>query len=165
MTVRFTTILEGLEVVMGLGIHPEELAAPQRVIVSVRMEVAYPDAAPAEDRIDAVLDYDFVRSGVQALVADRHFHLQETLCEAIAALCLSDARVEQVTVRTSKPDVSIRMQRSGAKWCGDGPLFEPDPRLRSINLAILQPLQALWGLWRQRVLEQILMPGPRWGPK
>lgn len=104
MSVRFTTILEGLEVVMGLGIHPEELAAPQRVIVSVRMDVAYPDA-PAEDRIDAVLDYDFVRSGVQALVAERHFHLQETLCEAIAALCLSDARVEQVTVRTSKPDI------------------------------------------------------------
>ncbi|WP_339561288.1 dihydroneopterin aldolase, partial [Pseudomonas sp. EA_65y_Pfl1_P113] len=85
MTVRFTTILEGLEVTMGLGIHPHELAARQRVIVSVRMEVVYP-APPAEDRIDAVLDYDFVRAGVQALVADRHFHLQETLCEAIAAL-------------------------------------------------------------------------------
>jgi len=62
-------------------------------------------AQPAEDRIDAVLDYDFVRAGVQALVADRHFHLQETLCEAIAALCLADPRVERVTVRTSKPDV------------------------------------------------------------
>ncbi|MDR6850083.1 MAG: dihydroneopterin aldolase [Sphingomonas sp.] len=104
MTVRFTTILEGLEVTMGLGIHPHELAARQRVIVSVRMEVVYP-APPAEDRIDAVLDYDFVRAGVQALVADRHFHLQETLCEAIAALCLADPRVERVTVRTSKPDV------------------------------------------------------------
>ena len=104
MTARFTTILDGLEVVMGLGIHPAELAATQRVMVSVRMDVAYSEA-PAEDRIEAVLDYDFVRSGVRALVAERHFHLQETLCEAIAALCLSDARVERVTVRTSKPDV------------------------------------------------------------
>lgn len=104
MTVRFTTMLDGLEVTMGLGIHPHELAARQRVIVSVRMEVVY-DAPPAEDRIDAVLDYDFVRAGVQALVADRHFHLQETLCEAIADLCLADPRVERVMVRTSKPDV------------------------------------------------------------
>lgn len=104
MSVRFSTILEGLEVVMGLGIHPEELAAPQRVIITVRMDVVYPDA-PAEDRIDAVLDYDFVRSGIQSMIADQHFHLQETLCEAIAALCLSDARVEQVMVRTSKPDI------------------------------------------------------------
>lgn len=104
MSARFTTLLEGLEVVMGLGIHPAELAAPQRVLVSVRMEVVYP-SPPSEDRIDAVLDYDFVRAGVQALVADRHFHLQETLCEAIAALCLADPRVARVTVRTSKPDI------------------------------------------------------------
>lgn len=104
MSVRFVTLLEGLEVVMGLGIHPHERAAPQRVIVAVRMEVVYP-APPAEDRIDAVLDYDFIRTGIQAMVAARHFNLQETLCEAIAALCLQDARVERVTVRTSKPDV------------------------------------------------------------
>jgi dihydroneopterin aldolase len=104
MSARFTTILEGLEVMMGLGIHPAELAAPQRVIVSVRMEVVYP-AAPSEDRIAAVLDYDFVRAGIQALAVERHFHLQETLCEAIATLCLGDPRVECVTVRTSKPDV------------------------------------------------------------
>jgi dihydroneopterin aldolase len=102
--VRFTTILDGLELTMGLGIHPDERAAPQRVIVSVRMQVAYP-TPPADDRIEQVLDYDFVRSGIQALVADRHFDLQETLCEAIAGLCFTDPRVERVTVRTSKPDI------------------------------------------------------------
>ena len=101
---EYTILLDALAIAIRLGIHPHELAARQRVIVSVRMEVVYP-APPAEDRIDAVLDYDFVRAGVQALVADRHFHLQETLCEAIAALCLADPRVERVTVRTSKPDV------------------------------------------------------------
>lgn len=102
--VRFTTILDGLEVRMGLGVHPGERAAPQRVIVSVRMQVAYA-AAPSDDRIGQVLDYDFVRSGIYALAADRHFDLQETLCEAIAALCLSDPRVERVIVRTTKPDI------------------------------------------------------------
>lgn len=104
MSTRFTTVLDGLELTMGLGIHPAELAAPQRVIVSVRLDIVYP-APPAEDRIDAVLDYDFIRAGVRALAAERHFHLQETLCEAIAALCLADPRVRQVTVRTSKPDI------------------------------------------------------------
>lgn len=102
--VRYTTILDGLAVTMGLGIHPAERAAWQRVIVSVRMEVLYA-SPPADDRIDQVLDYDFVRSGIRALVADRHFDLQETLCEAIAALCFTDPRVQRVTVRTSKPDI------------------------------------------------------------
>ena len=102
--IRFTTILEGLELVMGLGIHAEELAAPQRVIVNVRMEIEYP-VPPSEDRIEAVLDYDFLREDIRALAATRHFHLQETLCEAIAALCLADTRVVRVTVRSMKPDI------------------------------------------------------------
>ena len=101
--VRYTTLLDGLSVTMGLGIHPHE-AAPQRVIVSVRMTVAYP-APVTEDRIEEVLDYDFVREGIRALAATRRFALQETLCDAVAALCLTDARVAEVTVRTSKPDV------------------------------------------------------------
>ena len=103
MAERYTTILDGLAVTMRLGIHPHE-AAPQRVIVSVRMTVAYP-APVAEDRIEEVLDYDFVRDGVRHLAATRAFALQETLCDAIAALCLADPRVEEVTVRTGKPDV------------------------------------------------------------
>ena len=101
--VRYTTRLDGLSVTMGLGIHPHE-EAPQRVLVSVAMTVAYP-APVAEDRIEQVLDYDFVREGIHHLAATRRFALQETLCDAIAALCLTDARVEEVAVKTAKPDV------------------------------------------------------------
>lgn len=100
---RYTTRLDGLAVAMRLGIHPHEAVA-QRVIVSVAMTVIYPEPV-AEDRIEEVLDYDFVRDGIRHLAATRVFALQETLCDAIAMLCLADARVEQVTVRTAKPDV------------------------------------------------------------
>jgi len=100
---EFTTILDGLEVRMRLGIHPHEVA-PQRVVVAVEMTVAYP-APLGEDAIEEVLDYDFVREGILALAADRPFALQETLCEAVAALCLGDARVRRVKVRTVKADV------------------------------------------------------------
>ena len=101
--VEFTTILDGLDVQMRLGIHPHE-AAPQRVRLSVWMTVAY-DRAPSADRIDEVLNYDFVREGIHALAAGEGFALQETLVEAVAALCLSDARVREVVVRSVKLDV------------------------------------------------------------
>lgn len=100
---RYVIVLEGMEVAMRLGIHPHE-AVPQRVIVSVWLTVEYA-RAPSADAIDEVLDYDFVREGVRALAAGPGFALQETLVEAVAALCLRDARVREVRVRSMKPDV------------------------------------------------------------
>jgi dihydroneopterin aldolase len=99
----YTILLEGLEVAMGLGIHPEERAAPQRVVLHVAMECAY-DAVP-EDRIEAVVDYDFLRADIRKLIESRHFELQETLCEQVAALALRDARVRSVRIRSMKLDI------------------------------------------------------------
>ncbi|GAA0674133.1 dihydroneopterin aldolase [Sphingomonas insulae] len=100
---EFTTILEGLEVAMRLGIHPHE-EAPQRVRLSVWMTVDYA-IPPSADAIEEVLDYDFVRAGVHALADGPGFALQETLVEAVAALCLADPRVRVVRVRSVKPDI------------------------------------------------------------
>lgn len=99
----YTTILDDLAVMIRLGIHPQE-AAPQRVTVCVEMTVRYAHA-PADDAIGEVLDYDFLRDGILALAATRRFALQETLCEAIADLCLADPRVGEVRVRTTKTDI------------------------------------------------------------
>jgi dihydroneopterin aldolase len=99
----YTTILDALDVPMRLGIHPHE-AEPQRVRLSVRITVAY-DRAPSADRIEEVLDYDFVREGVLAMAAGPGFALQETLVDAVAALCLRDERVREVRVRSMKLDV------------------------------------------------------------
>ena len=99
----YTTILDDLTVPIRLGIHPHE-AEPQRVRLSVRMTVAY-DCAPSADRIEEVLDYDFVREGILRMAAGRGFALQETLVDAIAALCLTDERVQEVRVASMKLDV------------------------------------------------------------
>lgn len=101
---RFTTVLDGLEVQMGLGIHAAELAGPQRVMLTVWLTCDY-GAERFADEIASVVDYDFVRDGIRALVAARHFNLQETLCEEVAALCFRDPRVREVRVRSVKPDI------------------------------------------------------------
>ena len=102
--VEYTILLEGLEVTIGLGIHDHERVAPQRVAVSVWLTCAY-EVVPA-DRIEAVVDYDYLREGIRALAAARHIELQETLCEAVARLALAaDPRVRAVKVRSMKLDV------------------------------------------------------------
>lgn len=101
---EFTTILDGLSLPMRIGIHPEELEAPQRVTISVWLHCRYDDAI-LPDTIDAVVDYDFLRREIIALAASRHFNLQETVCEAVAAIALVDPRVQRVRVRSAKPDI------------------------------------------------------------
>jgi len=100
---EYTLILDAFEVMMRLGIHAHE-AEPQRIRLTVEMNVAYP-APLAADAIDQVLDYDFVRARILALAEGPGFALQETLVEAIAAFCLEDARVLTVRVRSMKLDV------------------------------------------------------------
>lgn len=101
--VEYTILLDGLEVAMGLGIHAAERAAPQRVTLSVWMSCAYPEVP--EDRIDAVVDYDFLREGILALAGSRHFELQEVFCEQVAVLAMRDPRVRSVKVRSMKLDI------------------------------------------------------------
>ncbi len=100
---EYAIILDDLAVAMRLGIHPHE-AVPQRVLLSVRLTVAY-EQAPDADTIAQVLDYDALRDGIHALTAGEGFALQETLVERVAALCLADPRVREVRVRSMKPDV------------------------------------------------------------
>lgn len=100
---EYVILLDGLEVAMGLGIHPEERAARQRVTLDVAMTCRYD--APPEDRIEAVVDYDFLRAGIRKLAESRHFELQETFCEQVAALAMRDSRVVRVKVRSMKLDI------------------------------------------------------------
>ena len=100
---EYTILLEGLELSIGLGIHAHERSAPQRVTLDVAMTCAYAEAP--EDRIDAVVDYDFLRERIHALAAGRHIELQETLCDRVAALALADPRVTRVRVRSMKLDI------------------------------------------------------------
>ncbi len=104
MPVTRRILLEDFSVDASIGIHESERAAPQRVLVSVMLELSEQWRDPA-DRIEQALDYDFLRSGILALVGGRHFNLQETLCQEILALCLKHKGIRRVRVTTRKPDV------------------------------------------------------------
>ena len=105
------------EVRCSIGVHPLERAQPQRVLVDVDLFLQAHDHDPQED-ITRVLDYDFVREGIRALTAGRHFNLQETLCEEIARLCLARPEVRGVRVSTEKPDVYPDCEAVGVEVFG-----------------------------------------------
>ena len=109
----YSTFLNRMDVLASIGIHPEERAGAQRLFVSVRLFMALEPGMP--DTIASVVDYDFVRERIGALVKGRHFALQETLCQEIAAACLEQKKVLGVIVTTEKPDVYADAEGVGCR--------------------------------------------------
>ena len=97
--------LRGFELQVRIGIHDFELQAPQRMRFDVDLYVPYVHSSPTQDRIEEIVDYDFVRDTIRRLCASGHINLQETLCDAIAQALLGHAQVAAVRVSTCKPDV------------------------------------------------------------
>ena len=94
--------LRDFSVSCSIGIHAQERTAHQRLLVNVDI---YVERRPAADDIASVLDYDFLRLEILRIAESRHFELQETLAEEIAALCMQRGAVLAVRVSTEKPDV------------------------------------------------------------
>lgn len=104
LALRRRILLEDFRIAVSIGIHDFERDAPQMVIVNVMLELAEDWRDPG-DKIEHALDYDFLRQGIAALAKDRHFNLQETLCQEILDFCLKRPGLKRVKVSTRKPDV------------------------------------------------------------
>jgi 7,8-dihydroneopterin aldolase/epimerase/oxygenase len=103
-TTEASIILLGFEVDARIGVHDFEKTGPQRLLIDIELHLAS-TARPGTDTIDQVLNYDLLRSETQALLARRHYELQETLAHDIAGFCLANPQVEAATIYTRKPDV------------------------------------------------------------
>ncbi len=105
MTVtRHSLSLTDFAVEASIGIHDFEKAARQRLLICVRLRLD-PAIRARHDDIATAVDYDFLRAGIAALVAGRHYNLQETLVEDILALCAGRPGVIGAWAASRKPDV------------------------------------------------------------
>ena len=77
---------------------------PQRIVVNIDLSV-HEGEGPNDDDIGHVVSYEIVVKKVEAILAEGHINLVETLCEKIAAACLKDSRVVAARVRVEKPDI------------------------------------------------------------
>ena len=97
--------LRDYEVWINIGVHDFEKKAEQRVRFNVDLYVPLALSTPQADKLDEVLDYDFIRREIMARVAQGHIHLQETLADDILKRLLLHPKVRAARVATEKPDV------------------------------------------------------------
>lgn len=92
-----------LQVEAIVGVHEHEKNGPQPLTVSIDLTVREQPGGRS-DTLQEVVDYEQVVRKVQAICAEGHVNLIETLAERIAASCLEDKRVHAVRVRIEKPE-------------------------------------------------------------
>lgn len=85
-------------VLADIGIHSHEVGRPQPLVVDVEVEMC----APAQDAIDATLDYNLIVAAADEL-AKRRICLIETYCRILAEHCLSEFGASLVKVSVTKP--------------------------------------------------------------
>ena len=102
-----------LDVMATLGIYDHEKITPQRIIVTIDLSVR--ETAGAADDISHVVSYEIIVKKVEAIIAEGHVNLVETLCEKIAQSCLRDRRVMAARVRVEKPDIIANARSVGVE--------------------------------------------------
>ena len=87
-----------------IGIHDAEKIKPQRIVVNIDLSVQELES-PMPDDISHVVSYEIIVKKCEAIVAEGHVNLVETLAEKFADTCLKDKRVTAARVRIEKPDI------------------------------------------------------------
>jgi dihydroneopterin aldolase len=97
--------LRNYEVWINIGVHDFEKTGEQRVLINVDLYVPLAQSTPRSDKLDEVLDYDFIRRSIAERIARGHVHLQETLADDLLRTLLAPPKVRAARVSTEKPDV------------------------------------------------------------
>ncbi len=98
--------LRGLRVRGFHGVLASEREAGQDFVVDAVLSVNVREAAASDDLEDTV-DYGALALRLAEVVAGEPVDLIETLAERLAAVCLSDPRVERAEVTVHKPSAPI----------------------------------------------------------
>jgi dihydroneopterin aldolase len=110
--------LRNYAVDVNIGVHDFEKLGTQRVLFNVDLYVPLALSTPQADRLDEVVDYDFIRSTIATRVAQGHVELQETLCDELLRQMLAHPRVRAARVSTEKPDVYPDCEAVGCEVFG-----------------------------------------------
>ena len=95
-------LIHGVQFYGHHGVHDEERKLGQRFLVDVEILLDLREAGRRDD-LAASVDYELVHALVMEIGTGEQFRLLEALAERIASAVLGQFRVQQVTVRATKP--------------------------------------------------------------
>ena len=86
------------------GCHKYERENPQEFLIALKIGVDARKPGSSDD-LAHTIDFDFLKTTVEAAFAGPRHYLVESLAEEIAAEILKDERAKEITVTIQKPEV------------------------------------------------------------
>ena len=107
--------LRDYEVWINIGVLDFEMKGEQRVLINVDRYVPLAVSTPTADKLQEVVDYDFIRRTITERVKRGHIHLQETLADDVLKLMLAHPNVRAARV-AGAPVVSRGWRSRSYVW-------------------------------------------------
>lgn len=105
-------IVEGLILLMSVGINEAEKTKPQKVCLNLVIDVL--NTGDTKKRtIKDVLCYQQLTDRIRSLAASGHFDLIEDFAESITSLCLTDQRAIAAKVSVFKTEIMKDTRKVG----------------------------------------------------
>lgn len=118
---RLEIVFKNYEVMCFIGIHDFEIDRPQRVSVNIRAKLNV--SLAIVDDMSAVVDYDYIKNGIDSLVCGGVFKTQEYLIARILSVVFQNNSIDSVVLETSKCDVypmcdgvGLRIEIDRGEW-------------------------------------------------
>lgn len=97
-------VLEGLSQKIHCGVSDQERSQPQTLLLDLELEFPF----PAQDQIEATMDYSRIPRFLDALLGKSSFRLIESIAQAVAQdLLKTFPQLNRVAVRVHKPDAPL----------------------------------------------------------
>jgi len=107
--------IRDFDVSAAIGVFPQEQGRLQLVRMNIDFWVQLHESNSHRDLLNDVVDYDFVRPGIHALVKAGHIGLLETLVDKTLELVLQHPKVIAAKVRAEKSEVYPDCKSAGVE--------------------------------------------------
>lgn len=107
--------IRDFDVSAAIGVFPQEIGRTQTVRMNIDFWVPVASTPSARDKLEDVVDYDFVRPGIHGLIQMGHIGLLETLVDKTLDLVLAHPKVIAARVRAEKSEVYPDCESAGVE--------------------------------------------------
>ncbi len=108
--------INGLEVIMHIGVPDSERATAQRVIFNIKAEVTSAPNWRADDVDDVVSYVDVIETIEQIAETHKDIKLVETLAEMILEQSFQNPQIRSMKIEIQKPDIISNVQSVGVEF-------------------------------------------------